>query len=73
VFTDQQKYQAASGLTTPTGAPLPTWNTAAVLANDGTDYNHGFAIMTLNGPSATVDYYQVPILQRAAKLYSENF
>lgn len=73
VFTDQQRYAPAQGLTTPGGAALPTWNKSAQLGNNGTDYNHGFALMTLNGSSATIDYYQVPILKAAVKLLSEQF
>jgi hypothetical protein len=68
VFKDQQKYENASGLQTYKGAPLPTWNPKGVLGDNGTDYAHGFAIMTLNGPSATVDYYQVPVLGTASRL-----
>ena len=73
VFTDQQSYTPATGLTTYNGAPLPTWNSTAITANNGTDYNHGYAIMTLNGTTANVDYYQVPILQAAAKVFTETF
>ncbi|HET8888148.1 MAG TPA: metallophosphoesterase [Candidatus Angelobacter sp.] len=73
VFTDQQTYTPASGLTTYNGAPLPTWNTTAITGNNGTDYNHGYAIMVLNGTTANVDYYQVPILQAAVKVFSETF
>ena len=62
VFTDQQKYAPAAGLQTYQGEPLPVWNTAAVLGNNGTDYNNAFAMMTLNGSAATVNYYQVPPL-----------
>jgi hypothetical protein len=68
VFTDQQKYANATGLQTYQNAPLPTWNPNGVLGNNGTDYAHAFAIMTLNGASANVDYYQVPILGMASKL-----
>lgn len=68
VFTDQQKYANASGLKTYQNAPLPTWNSAGVLGDNGTDYSHAFAIMTLNVTSADVDYYQVPILGTASKL-----
>jgi hypothetical protein len=31
-------------------------------------YNSCFAMMTLNGASATVEYYEVPLLQPARKL-----
>lgn len=68
VFTDQQSYSNASGLQTYGGAPLPTWNPNGVLGNNGTDYSHAFAMMTLNGASANVDYYQVPVLGTASKL-----
>lgn len=68
VFTDQQSYTAAAGLTTYQGGPLPTWNASGQLATNGTDYSHCFAILTLNGPSANVDYYQVPVLGTAARL-----
>lgn len=63
VFTNQQSYKYASGLQTYGGIPLPTWNAASQLATNGNVYNNGFAIMTLNGASATVNYYQVPILK----------
>jgi hypothetical protein len=67
VFTDQQSYSQATGLQTYGSADLPTWKTNCQLGNDGGAYNNCFAIMTLNGTSATVDYYQVPILGSAAK------
>jgi hypothetical protein len=68
VFTDQQSYSNAAGLQTYGGAPLPTWNANGQLGNNGQSYNNCFAIMTLTGPSANVDYYQVPLLGTAAKL-----
>jgi Calcineurin-like phosphoesterase len=68
VFTDQQSYKNASGLETYGGLPYPTWNAKGQLGNNGTSYNNCFAIMTLNGASATVDYYEVPILGKASKL-----
>jgi Calcineurin-like phosphoesterase len=68
VFIDQQKYQKASGLKTDKDGPLPTWNPKGVLGDNGTDYAHGFAIMVLNGPSATVEYYQVPVLGTVSRL-----
>lgn len=68
VFTDQQKYENADGLKTLDDRPLPTWNSKAVLGNNGTDYAHAFAIMTLSGASANVDYYQVPVLGTAQQL-----
>lgn len=63
VFTNQQKYATAAGLATFQNAPMPTWNPSAILGDNGTDYNNGFAILTLKGPTATVNYYQVPLLK----------
>jgi len=68
VFTDQQSYSSAAGLETYGGLPLPTWNKNGQLGNNGNSYNNCFAIMTLNGASANVDYYQAPILGTASKL-----
>lgn len=47
---------------------MPSWDTKGVLGDNGTDYNNCFAIMTLTGATANVDYYQVPILGTAARL-----
>jgi len=60
VFKDQQSYSDAGGLQTYGGLPYPTWNPKGVLATNQDDYNHCFALMTLTGASANVDYYQVP-------------
>ena len=68
VFLDQQAYAAATGLKTLEDQPLPAWSAIAELGNNGTDYAHAFAIMTLDGSSANVDYYQVPVLGTASKL-----
>lgn len=32
----------------------------AVLANDGTVYSHGYAVLEIDGPNGTVSYYQRP-------------
>jgi hypothetical protein len=68
VFTDQQSYTNAGDLETYGGAGLPVWNTNGQLGNNGTSYNNCFALMTLSGLSANVDYYQVPILGTATRL-----
>jgi predicted phosphodiesterase len=68
VFTDQQQYAPGTGLQTYQNAPLPTWNPSAILDNNGTEYNNAFAMMTLNGASATVNYYQVPLFKPAVPL-----
>jgi hypothetical protein len=68
VFTDQQSYSNAANLQTYGGAALPTWNASGQLGNNGQSYNNCFAIMTLTGASANVDYYQVPLLGTASRL-----
>lgn len=68
VFTDQQKHENASGLQTYKALPLPTWAPKGVLGDNGTDYAHAFAIMTLKNASGNVDYYQVPVLGTASRL-----
>jgi predicted phosphodiesterase len=68
VFIDQQKYATAAELQTYPGNPMPTWNANGVLKDNGTDYNNCFAIMTLAGGTANVDYYQVPVLGTATRL-----
>lgn len=60
VFADQQQYAAATGLKTLEDAPMPTWDPNAVLGTTDNMYNNCFAMMTLTGTSANVDYYQVP-------------
>ena len=68
VFVDQQQYATADGLQTLDKAPMPTWNPTGILGNQHKTYDNCFAIMTLNGPSANVDYYSVPLLKPAVKL-----
>lgn len=72
VFTNQQWYTVDTSLATLQPGVYPSWNTAAQLGNNGDDYNHAFAILTLDGPSAHVDYYQMPIGGSASSLYSET-
>jgi hypothetical protein len=47
--------------------PMPTWHAGVVLGTTDGSYNNCFALMTLNGASATVEYYEVPLLQAARK------
>jgi hypothetical protein len=68
VFTNQQKYAPGNGLQTYQEATLPTWNCKGTLGDNGTQYHNCFAIMTLDGASANVDYYTVPILKKAVRL-----
>jgi hypothetical protein len=67
VFEDQQTYATAGGLKTLDNAAMPTWDPAAALGFTKNMYNNCFAMMTLTGPSATVEYYEVPLLQPAQK------
>lgn len=67
VFHDQQSYSTASGLQTLNGAAMPTWDPNGVLGFTDDMYNNCFAMMTLSGASATVEYYEVPLLQPARK------
>ena len=67
VFSDQQQYATAGDLKTLDNAPMPTWDSNGVLGTSGNMYNNCFAMMTLNGASATVDYYEVPLLKEARK------
>ncbi|HTW45089.1 MAG TPA: metallophosphoesterase [Acidobacteriaceae bacterium] len=67
VFSDQQQYATAGGLKTLNDMPMPTWDPNGVLGTTDNMYNNCFAMMTLNGASATVEYYEVPLLQAARK------
>ncbi len=74
VFLDQQSYKNDNGLETYGSLPLPTWKTNCQLGSTEGAYNNCFAMMTLNGASATVDYYQVPLMKSAVKFpFSDNF
>ena len=66
VFHDQQSYVAAEGLKTVDGM-MPTWDPNGVLGFTDDMYNNCFAMMNLTGASATVEYYEVPLLQPARK------
>jgi hypothetical protein len=67
VFQDQQSYTTASGLETLNGQSMPTWDPNAVLGTSKDMYNNCFAMMSVNGASATVEYYEVPLLENARK------
>jgi Calcineurin-like phosphoesterase len=67
VFQDQQQYETAQDLKTLDGAAMPTWDPNGVLSASRNMYNNCFAMMTLNGASAAVEYYEVPLLQEARK------
>jgi hypothetical protein len=42
-----------------------TWDPKGVLGTSNNMYNNCFAMMTLTGASATVEYYEVPLLKPA--------
>lgn len=67
VFEDQQTYATCSTQLQTLDGAMPTWDKTTVLGTTDNMYNNCFAFMTLTGPSATVDYYQVPLLGTASK------
>jgi len=67
VFQDQQSYATATGLKTLGDIDTPAWDPNRVLNTSKNMYNNCFAMMTLNGASATVEYYEVPLDQPARK------
>ena len=61
VFQDQQSYKAATNLKTlDTQTPMPSWDAKGVLGVSSGAYNNCFAMMTLSGASANVEYFEVP-------------
>ena len=52
--------------------PVPTMDLNYMLGNNGTNYNHGFAMLSLSGASATVTYYQVPVAGGDAEQLGES-
>jgi predicted phosphodiesterase len=40
---------------------VPTMDLTYKLGDNGTDFNHGFAMLSLSGATATVSYYEVPV------------
>jgi hypothetical protein len=73
VFTGQQSYTPDDSLVTLEPGNKPTWEVAMQLGNNGTDYHHAFAILTLSGVAASVEYFQVPLGGRASRLWSEDY
>jgi hypothetical protein len=65
VFRDQQSYATCPTQLQTLDGTMPTWDPKAVLATSNNMYNNCFAMMTLTGASATVEYYEVPLLQPA--------
>ena len=73
VFKNQQSYTLDRTLVTLQPGQYPQWILSAQLGNNGTDYNHAFAILTLKDQNASVDYFEVPINQPAMKLWTETY
>jgi hypothetical protein len=67
VFQDQQSYAFCPTELQTLDGTMPTWNPKGVLGTSNNMYNNCFAMMTLAGASATVEYYEVPLLQSARK------
>jgi hypothetical protein len=68
VLINQQSYTTATGLQTLNNGPMPVWDANGILGNNGKEYDNCFAIMTLNGPNANVDYYTGPVCGHAKRL-----
>jgi hypothetical protein len=68
VLINQQSYTTATGLQTLNNSPMPAWDANGILGNNGKEYDNCFAIMTLNGASAKVDYYTGPVRGHAKRL-----
>jgi hypothetical protein len=67
VFQDQQSHSIDTELKTLDGT-MPTWDKAGVLGVSDGMYDNCFAMMTLAGATATVEYYDVPLLRPARGL-----
>jgi hypothetical protein len=68
VFKNQQSYSTDTSLETFTPGQYSAWNHHAQLGNNGTDYNHAFAILELSGSNATATYYEIALGGTAPRL-----
>lgn len=60
MLLEQNPYTPDASLELPLGQTTPPiMNPGVRLGDNGEFYNHGYAVLTLAGPQATVDYYQV--------------
>jgi len=73
VFKNQQSYSLNREMVTLNPGVFPNWETAAQLGNNGTDYSHAFAIVTLRGSQGIAEYFEVPINQTASQLWKESY
>jgi hypothetical protein len=72
VFKNQQAYVLDKSLSTLNPQVFPTWVAKAQVGNNGTDYNHAFALLSLKGPQASVEYYEIPLNGSATLLWEES-
>ena len=61
VFVKQQSYVTDASLITQQPGVFPAWNPHAQLGDNGTDYNHAFAVLELSSQNASVNYYEVDL------------
>jgi Calcineurin-like phosphoesterase len=67
VFQDQQSYATCPTNLQTLDGTMPTWDPKGVLGISNDMYNNCFAMMRLTGTSATVEYYEVPLLKPAVR------
>jgi hypothetical protein len=72
VFTSQQSYTLDKEPETLEPGKYPSWVALAQLGNNGTEYNHGFAVLDLDGKRSKVEYYQVPLGGQMSLLWKES-
>jgi len=72
VFKNQQAYVLDKSLSTLDPEVFPTWIPKAQVGTNGTAYDHAFALLSLKGPNATVEYYEVPIGGSSSLLWNES-
>jgi predicted phosphodiesterase len=70
VYTDQQSYTVDQNLVT-LGPDGPKWQAAAQVGVTGNLYNYAFAILSLDGATASVEYFQAPIDGTCSSLFKE--
>jgi hypothetical protein len=77
---DMQPYATDPSLVGVDGIAVPAMDLSVQLSNNGTDYSHGFAVLSLSPAEATVNYYEVPLPasgqagpSQASWLFGESF
>jgi hypothetical protein len=69
----ENPYTVDPNLVLPAGQTAPPLlNTAVKLGDDGESYNHAYALLTLRGPAAQIDYYQLRAEGPSELLFSEQ-